>query len=114
MAYTNLATQIPAIAGIAPAYSAAVLVDGNMFTNTGKEFIHVKNAGAGAVVVTFPTPATTRGLAIEDKAITVGAGAEAMIGRFDPGLYNQSSGADKGKMYVTYDQVLTVTVGVFQ
>ncbi len=114
MAYANLTTQYPAIAGITPTYTAATAVDGNMFTNTGKEFVHVKNAGVGAVAVTFPTPGTTKGLAIKDKVVSVAAGAEAMIGRFDPSIYNQQSGADKGKLYMTFDQVLTVTLGVFQ
>lgn len=113
MAYVNLSVEVPTIAGLEPTYTAATLTDGNMFKNSGKEFIHVVNGGGGACLVTIPTPALTKGLTIEDKAVSIPAGEERMFGRFDPGLYNQS-GADAGKCYVEFDTVTSVTIGVFR
>ncbi len=112
MAYANLSTQIVVKAGLTPAYTAATLSDGNKFSNTGKEFIHVVNAGGSPCVVTMPTPATISGLAIEDKTVSVTAGEERMIGPFEPGIYNQP--ADKGKCYITYDQATSVTIAVIR
>lgn len=115
MAYVNLAAQNITKNGIVPAYVAATMVDGNMFTNSGKEFIHVVNASAGAITVTIPTPATVAGLTIEDKAIVVAAGTERMIGPFQPGYFNQpAGGTDAGKTYVTYTAVTNLTLGVFR
>ena len=113
MAYTQLTVYGPTIGGTEPTYASATLTDGDMFKNSGNEFIHVKNGGGGAVAVTIPTPKTIKGLAIEDKVVSVPAGEERIIGRFDPGLYNQS-GADAGMCYIEYDQVTSVTVAVFR
>ena len=67
MAYTQLTVYGPTIGGTEPTYASATLTDGDMFKNSGNEFIHVKNGGGGAVAVTIPTPKTIKGLAIEDK-----------------------------------------------
>jgi len=113
MAYTVIVAQTVTKTGLNPAYVAATATEGDKFRNTGKEFIHVINAGVGAVAVTVPTPAEISGLAIEDKVVSVPAGEDRMIGPFESALYNQS-GADKGYCYVTYDQVATVTVAVLR
>lgn len=113
MAYTDLTTQVISKDGIVPSYVTATLTDGNMFRNTGKEFIHVVNASGGGVNVTVPTPAKVVGLDIEDKVVVVGAGTDQMIGPFEPGFYNQS-GADKGKTYVEFDTITSITVAVFR
>ena len=73
------------------------------------------NAGGSPVLVTLVTPATISELDIEDKVVTIASGDARFIGPFEPGLYNQPSGAtDSGDMYVEYDQVAGVTVGVYQ
>lgn len=113
MAYAELSVETPTIDGLDPTFTAATLTDGNMFRNTGSETVFVKNGGGGAVAVTVPTPGTVRGLDIEDKIVSVPAGEERILGRFDPGLYNQS-GADAGMCYIEYDQITSVTVGVFR
>ena len=113
MAYTNLAVQGTSSAGLEPTYSAAVLTDGNMFRNTGKEILHVVNADASPTTVTLVTPATVAGLAIADQTIVIAAGEERMMGHLDPNVYNQS-GTDAGKVYVQYTNVTSVTVAVVQ
>ena len=113
MAYTNLAIQPITRSGLKPTYTSATLTDGEMWSNTGTEFIHIINGGGSACVVTLVTPATISGLAIEDKTVSVPAGERHMIGPFDPSLYNNPNGeTDPGKMYVTYDQTTSVTVAV--
>ena len=113
MAYTNLTTQVISKTGIIPTYAAAVITDGNKFVNTGKEFIHVVNASGGSINVTVPTPAQVAGLDIEDKVVAIGAGVDTMIGPFEPGYYNQSGG-DKGKTYVEFSAVTSVTIAVLR
>jgi len=114
MAHANLAVQSITKAGLAPSYVAAT-VGGSMFTNTGKEFIHVINADAGAINVTIPTPATVAGLAIEDKVVAVAGNTDKMIGPFESGYFNQPAGAtDAGKVYATYSAVVSVTVAVIR
>jgi len=115
MAYTVLTAQPVTISGLVPSYAAATLTDGDQFRNSGKEFIHVINGGGSPCVVTVPTPATIKGLTIQDKTVSVAAGTDRMIGTFDPGLYNNpAGGTDAGYCYVTYDQVTTVTVAVIR
>ena len=116
MAYTDLTTQIIVKGGLLPVYGAATASEGDMFRNTGKEFVHVVNGGgANPCDVTLVTPAQIKGLDIEDKTVSVPFGDERMIGTFEPGLYNQAAGAtDAGKTYITYDQVTSVTVAVIR
>ncbi len=115
MAYTLLTAQTVIKTGLEPAYASATLTDGDMFRNTGKEFVHVINGGGSPCLVTIPTPATIKGLDIEDRVVTVGAGEDHMIGTFEPGLYNNpAGGTDAGKLYVEYDQVTTVTVAIIK
>ena len=115
MAYTNIAVQSITKSGLAPTYTAATAVDGNMFTNTGKEFIHVVNADAGAINVTIPTPATVAGLSIEDKVVAVPGNTDMMIGPFEAGFFNQpAGGTDAGKVYVQYSAVVNVTVAALR
>ena len=114
MAYTTLAVQAITKAGLKPVYVAATAADGDKFKNTGAEFLHIVNGSGTACVVTVLTPAKVSGLDIENKAISIPAGEEKMIGPFQPGLYNNMSGADVGTAYVTYSQVVTVTVAAFR
>jgi hypothetical protein len=88
---------------------AAANVDGNSFANDGNTYLHVKNAGVGSVTVTIQTPGTVDDLTVSDRTVTVGAGAEKLIGPLAPGIYNQS-----GEVYVDYSGVTSVTVGAFK
>lgn len=64
-----------------------------------------------SITVTVPTPATADGLAVDDRAITVAAGAHTVIGlgaTSAAGIYAQLDGS----VHVDYSAVTTVTVAV--
>ena len=83
---------------------------GDTFTNTGREFIYIKNGDASPINVTFTTPATYKNIALEDPVVAVGATDEMIIGPFAVGAFNNSSGL----VDVAYSAVTSVTVAVFQ
>lgn len=115
MARTDFSTVevIQPEGNVNPTFDAAN-VDGNMFANTGEEFIIVKNGGGGGINVTIVTPKTEAGLAIADQVIAIPAGQDGYAGPFRKDLYDQPSGADAGKVYVDYDVVTSVTAMVFR
>ncbi len=114
MAYTDLTPQVITKDGIVPAFASAAAA-GNMWKNTGKEYIQVINASGSSINVTVTTPATVVGLAIEDKVVAVAAGVEKKLGPYEPGYFNQPVGAtDAGKIYVDYSVETSITVGVFR
>lgn len=104
----TLAVQVITRAGIIPALVAAA-AGGDDFPNTGVEFIRVKNASVTALNVTIVTQGTVDGLAIADRVVNIAAGVEKAIGPFPAATYNNA----QGRVALTYDQVVTVTIGVF-
>lgn len=104
-----LTVQEVSIDGITPSYAAAA-AGGDEFPNTGREILHVKNGSAGSITVTITTPQEIDGVAIADPAVVIVAGAEAVIGPFQPRIFNASD----GNVDVGYSAAASVTVGVFQ
>lgn len=102
MARTDLTRTDITRAGVGAA-GVAGTVDGHMFTNSGDEFLEVANAAGAARVVTIVTPRTVEGLAVAERTATIPASTTRKIGPFDPQVYNQPSGADRGKVYVNYE-----------
>lgn len=101
-------------AGVVSAYASAN--DGDVFANTGKEFLHVKNGGGGSITVTI-TPARTStstpafgDLTKAAVSVAVAAGAEKMIGIFEPHPFNNTS----GQVVVNYSGVTSVTSAAFK
>jgi hypothetical protein len=111
MARVLLTVQPVSRLGVEPAYAAAQ-TDGNSFNNTGREFLHIKN-GAIDCVVTVKTPRTVDGQAVTERTVTVTATEERMIGPFPPATFNQL-GASGDVVFVDYDDVTNVTLGVFR
>ena len=107
------ANQSVTQAGIVPSFEAAH-TDGDMFPNSGSEILYIKNGGGGTVVVTIISPKTVDSLAVADLTVSIATGVDKMIGKLTPDTFNQPSGADAGKVYVDYDGVASVTVGVFK
>ena len=101
--------NIPA-AGLSPTYSAAS-GGGDKLKPGRTTFLHVINGDVSAMVVTIATPGTVSGLAIADRAVTVGASDEQMI-PVPAELY--SDPADSGLASVTYSAVTGVTVAALR
>lgn len=105
MARSALTVQRITRSGIVPTFESAN-VDGNSFTNNGKQWIHVKNSDASAHNVTVQTPATLHGLAVADLTVSVGAGSELMLGPFPQSTFG-------GEVLIDYASVTGMTVGAF-
>lgn len=104
----NLSRQGSASAAItySPATSGA---GGDVYTNSGKERVHVRNAGGSPCVVTVHRPVLCNFNFSHDTGTTVSvpAGADRVLGPFDKS-YNDGT----GKAKLTYDQVTSVTVAL--
>lgn len=105
----DLTTQAINRAGIGPTYAAAA-GGGDKFIPGKDVFLHAKNGSGGALTVTIVTPKTVSGEAIEDRAVSVPAGAERMIGPFPKSLF--ANPADSGKAAITYSGVTSLTIAV--
>jgi len=113
MPRTVIVEDVVAIAGVAETFVAADQANGMMFVNAGSQLIHVKNTNVATRTVTFTTPATRAGLAIADPAIVIPANTgDLLIGKFPTAVYNQQSGADKGKVYLDFDADTGVTIAL--
>lgn len=103
MARTDLSVVKISRAGVFEAGSVGT-VDGHMFANDGEVFVEVQNTNATiARTVTFITGGTQEGLAVADVAVSIPAASRRLIGPFPSGTFNQTSGADRGKLHVDYD-----------
>src|SRR4051812_43420173 len=101
----TLATQSITTAGITPTFAAAAGGGDKCLPGAGT-YLHIKNGGGGSITVTLVTPATVDTLAVGDRAVAVGAGAEAKIAVPDT-LYRDPA---DGLASITYSGVTTVTV----
>ena len=88
-------------------------MDGHSIPGDGDTVLHIKNGSGSSINVTIQTGGTFEGEAVADKVVAIAAGAEKLIGRFRPALYNQPAGADGGKVLVDFSAVTTVTCAAF-
>lgn len=103
MARTALEVQRITLDGFTPAFTAAN-VDGHSVSNDRSDvFLYVKNGSASAMTVTIVTPQTVLGLAVADKAISVAAGSEVVVGKFPRATFGSS-------LTVDFSAVTSVTV----
>src|SRR3954469_7632940 len=67
---------------------------GNNFQNTGLEKLVVINASGGALTVTVGVPANARSLQglVTAKTYSIANGKTAVLGPFDPSIFNQQGG----------------------
>ncbi len=84
---------------------AAADAGGDQWLNTGKEYVHVRNAAVGAITVTLDIKEAPDGLAVVDKTVTVGPGVTKAIGPFPVGIYNDPA---TGLARIAYSAVTTV------
>lgn len=95
--------------GLEPTYASAA-GGGDQFANSGKEFLHVKNGGGGAVTVTIDSQTNCNFGHDHNIAVSVGAGEEWILGPFPKSRFNDSSGL----VQITYSGVTSVTVAVIK
>lgn len=104
----DLAVQKTTLAGLNPVLAPAD-VAGDMFTNTGRETLRVVT-GATPVVVTVVAQNPCNHGVLHPQVVNVPANDDREIGPFrDEVRWND----ENDKVHVTYDQVVNVTVGVF-
>lgn len=103
----TLAVQTVVRAGIIPTYAAAA-GGGDVFPNSGEEFIHVKNGHSAPITVTVVSQSTVDGLAVADRAVVIANASEKMIGPFPASVYNDAN----GRVNLTYDLVTALTIAV--
>lgn len=109
MPRVTLSVQQIARTGLEPSYASAE-VDGNAFSNSGSEFIHVKNGDASPHTVTVLTQRQVDGQSVTNRVVSVPASEERMIGPFPTGDFNRSDGA----VWFDYDAVTSMTVGIIR
>ena len=109
----DLTIKVPTTDGVdIGAGQAIVPGDDAMFTNDGKTILKVVNANVAAQTFDLITPGTigSDALAIADKTVSIAGSTTEYCGPFATGIYNQTSGADSGKVYLdTASSDLTIT-----
>jgi hypothetical protein len=103
-----LTVQQILVTGLAPSYASAA-GGGDTFVNDGDTFLHVFNGGGGSINVTIAPAGSVNGIGFEDQVVAVAAGANKMIGPFDPAIFNGASGVS-----VSYSGVTSVTVAAIK
>lgn len=104
----DLAVQKSTLAGLTPAYVAAS-AGGDTFTNTGQEVVEVI-ATTTPVAVTVVAQGQCNHGVLHPQVVNVPAGQRRRIGPFhDLARWNDAT----KKVHLTYDQVVGVTLGVF-
>lgn len=107
---TTLTPQLVARTGLTPIY-AAPDVTGNNWVNNGTQYLHVKNANAGACTITFPVPVLVDGQAVASRTVVVPATTgDKMIGPFAASQYNDAFGS----VNCTWSLVASVTCALLQ
>ena len=106
MATLTVITPTYAGATFSPAAAAG---GGDKFVNTGNELLYIKNGGGSSINLTLDAQAVA-GLPITDPVIAVAAGAEKIVGPFDPRYFTDASGF----LNLSYSGVTSVTVAVIQ
>lgn len=109
----TIAPQLITLEGLEPAY-AAVAGGGDEVTNDGSVYIEIVNSHASnSYVVTFVTPATVNGVAVDNPTVTVPGTERRKVGPFNPSLFNNAN----GRVAVTYAGTAPasdLTIGAFK
>lgn len=112
MARTVVATQPVPITGLNGIALTAPTLEGDVVEVGAQNTLLVLNESAGVVTVTVQTPGDVNGLAIQENAVAVAAGAMLAVA-LDKTTYARANGSvDAGKAYVDYDAVGSVTRAV--
>jgi hypothetical protein len=112
----TLTAQAVVDTGLEATYSAAA-AGGDQFSNTGIQFVHVKNGAGGDITLTVTaqntqTPSISGyGVGTKSNSVTtVTAGEERFIGPFPKQAFNDTS----GNAQITYSSTASVTLAIIQ
>lgn len=104
----TLVAQKPTADAPAVLNFVAATAGGDQFTNTGRERLHVSNAGTAAVTVTVTAQKPCNQGFLHPVNPSVAAGATEFFGPFDIFRFNDATNV----VHVTYDSVAGVTVAL--
>lgn len=79
---------------------------GDTFSNDGRVMLFVRNGGGSAITVTVDAVASVQGEPVSDRAVSIPAGQDFLLGPFPTQVFNN----DQGKVSVAYSSVTSVTV----
>ena len=105
----TLTVQQADLDGLSASYDACA-GGGDVFTNDGSTFLHVKNGSGGALTVTVAAARQCDHGYTHDSVTSVGAGADAFIGPFDIPRFNNVS----GQCSITYSGVTSLTIAAIK
>jgi hypothetical protein len=105
----TLAAQVIVLAGVTPSLAAAS-AGGDQWANTGREYLHIKNAGGSSIDVTVNSQKTCNQGFDHDVTVAVPNGEERLVGPFPKERFND----ENGYAQVSYSDVTSVTIGVFR
>lgn len=85
---------------------------GDEFANDGKTSLWFKNANASARTLTIVSQATTDGLAVADRTVSIlgSASEDTQVADLDRNVYNDTD----GMVQLTYSTEVDLTVAVFK
>lgn len=107
----NLTTQKITRAGAEPTFVAAS-GGGDKFVPDDDVHLEFINGSGSPITATVVTPGNVDGEAVADRTITLPANKRTKAGPFPKQVF--ANNADGGKAAITYSDVTTLTVGVFQ
>lgn len=110
MVRSALAVQAPSATGLTPSFTAAN-VDGHTLPTDC--VLVVKNGAGSSINVTVETGAVVAGRAVADDVIAVPNGQERWIALTDRALLARQADPDRGKVYVNFSSVTSITCGAF-
>jgi len=114
----DIAVQSFTDAGLEPTFTAAAAA-GDKFLNSGNEFIVLKSSNASPITVTFETTKTYSSLSVADRTVVVagavgGVQGQSLVGKLLKDVYNVATGADAGKVAMTYTTNTGLTIAVLK
>lgn len=83
---------------------------GDAFANTGAVILWIKNSNASSRTLTIVSQATTDGLAVADRTVTIPGTDDTQIGDLDRNVYNDSNGLCQ----LTYSTEVGLTIALFK
>ena len=83
---------------------------GDEFANDGKTILWFKNSNASTRTLTLVTQATTDGLAVADRTVTLLGTDDTQVSDLDRQVYNDTN----GRVQMTYSTEVGLTVAVFK